>query len=188
MRLRLAHVMELIVGLAMGLAFVRFNGDDGPRGAMSILTYMNDIALDVIAGIAVVAGVSLLLESIRRWGHAGPWGVGRWFWGISATSFVAGGIGQALTMAFDQYLKYNEIQFANFLVDVSFAVAVHGATSDLIGFLLVMLLTALLARPPRGGESDYREWSGRIMGGLLIVWQAVVYIDTILHPDNWVVF
>ena len=185
MRIRLTNIMELVAGLAVGLAFARFDYTDGLVHSEPILMYYNDLLVDVLAGVAAVAGVGLGVEATRSRGRGRPWGVGRWIWALSAISLVVCGAGTAITQSISQYTEYNQIKFGHFLIVVTFRVAVGSSTSNLVAFLVAFLITRMATRWPRDVAADYREWSGRVFGVLLIVWRAVIYVYALMHPDDW---
>lgn len=185
MTMRVGDIMSLVLGLGAGMALVRFDYSFGLVLAEPTLMYCNDLLVDAFAGFAVAAGGGLGVERLRSRGAAKGWGIGRWTLALSAAAFLLGGITTAATQAIHQYTQYGEIRFVDHLLVVTFEIAVESSSGSLVGFLIVFLLTGLLA-PSQGREvADYREWSGRVFGGLLIAWRTVIYVYALLHPDDW---
>ena len=187
MRIRIVNMIELIVALAVGMAFVRFDDPNATWNSTPILMYVNDVIVDFLAGCALVSGIGLVVESIRSRGRGGPWGVGRWAWALSAIGFMVGGGSTAISLPISEYAQNSRL-YMDFTVKVIFATAVSSSTSDFVRFLVIFLLTSRLARLPRDAAPDYREWSGRIFGGFLFIWEAVVYIHGIIDPNYWLIY
>jgi hypothetical protein len=178
MRLKLVNVLELVVGLAVGMALARFTHDLSGTTQYNIFSYLR-LTAAFLAGISLVMGLRLWVEAIRPHEHR-VWGIGRWTWSLSAASIMLHVAWMAVAAPSTIYRREHRIITYNELK--SFVISAAVWPMDVFpGLLIAFLITARIARWPRDSAPDYREWTGLAFAGLLIIHYAASQLAMILQ-------
>lgn len=178
MRLKLVNVLELVVGLAAGMALARFTSDLSGTSQYNVFLYLR-LTAAFLAGISLVMGLRLWVEAIRPHEHR-VWGIGRWTWSLSAASIMLHVARMAVAAPSTIYRREQRIITYNEL-NSSVISAAEWPINVLPGFLIAFLITARIARWPRDPAPDYREWTGLAFASLLIIHFAASQIAMILQ-------
>jgi hypothetical protein len=174
MRLSLANCLELVATLVVGMALSRFYYDMTEYNDQMLSTSKSiDLIGSFLAGISLAGGSGLGIESSRSRNREKAWGIGRWALSLSAMSIVLACIWMAIEAPLFVYrMEHRLITFDKF-ADIVFVSVPVNSLHSVPGFLIAFLMTSRLAHRPRDTAVDYREWSGRTLFTLLVVWEAL---------------
>ena len=169
MRIRIDHTWRVIATLITGAVFAVFIYVYPIKIYNSWLALADDAVVAMLAVAAMAGGSGLGVERIRSRGDGKAWGIGRWFWSLSAMSIVLTG-GRLVVER--PWRRWNlEDKAVKSIIRISFYY-IKNNIHELFFYLLIFFLASLLARFPRDAAPDFREWSGRAFGCLVIVWGA----------------
>jgi hypothetical protein len=177
--MRLSYLLELVACLGAGLGFAIWQQRIIPSSTPTFrfdqrnLDLVSDFIWQVLIGVAVAGLVGLVVESLRRRGPT-TWGFGRWVWSLIGFTLLCE---YALMTAWAWLSGLYAIAVIS-RMDWTFA------SAGPAWLPLVFWITSRLARRPGDPKPDAREWSGRVLGVLvlfvrlgyeLLAWAAHVY-------------
>jgi hypothetical protein len=178
MRLNLANVLDLVAASAVGMALARFTHDLKGGTQYTVFTYLNLVAA-FLAGIALVMGSRLWFEASRHYEHR-AWGIGRWTWSLSVTAIVLHVAWTTIAAPSTIYRREHRVITQHELGSTFVASAVW--PMDVFpGLLIPFLVTARIARWPRDPAPDFREWTGLVFAGLLVIRYAALQLSMIVQ-------
>lgn len=177
MRFRFSRTGEVIATLMAGATYAISIHLIDMRPSDSWITQADEVVVAFLAVASFAEGLALSIESIRTRGQTKVWGIGRWFWTLSGLSMVLAG---ARFIVERPWLKWGlEGEILRLIVRLSFNGASE-AIHRLSLYFLVFFLVSWLAQYPRDSAPDFREWTGRVFGGLVILWEATVAMASVI--------
>ena len=187
-RVRLADLVEWVVAIAVGLAVMRWiAADPFDLELERISGRYRDVVFSILAGVAVVEGLVLSWETVRRRGPA-MWGPGRWVWAATGLFLLISVSLNLIVMATRDESEFVVVEGqANLPGDDSEIVWVF--RSSLSGVIntfcevfpagvMIAGLASAWAGWPRDPHPDPRERAGQFFAAMLvgeaIVWNGLV--------------
>jgi hypothetical protein len=169
-RIRMSDVLEWVVALAVGMAVMRWVYYETGLNTGKLGSEWPELVSPTLAGIAIVEGLALALESATRHGPA-RWGLGRWAWAttglyllVDTSRFVGPRLPLRVTRpgsSFDFQMLGNDIASCwRFAIGRSYRFALPSAA-----------IAFRWATGPIGRSPDAREWSGRLFTVFLPFWE-----------------
>ena len=181
MRIRINHTWQVIATLIAGAVFAVFIFLYPTKMYNSWVALSDDAIVASLAVAAMAGGAGLGVERIRSRGDVKAWGIGRWSWSLSALS-IALAVGRFVIARPWQGRNLGD-EIVEGIIRMAFN-QIQDNIHDLSIHLCVFLLASMLARFPRDAAPDFREWSGRAFGCLVIAWGAAFSLITALSAGS----
>jgi hypothetical protein len=179
--MRLSYVIELVLALAAGLALERASPHDLQRfddfaeypRYIQLGIYLVEFGDPFCAGMILVEGAAVWIEVVRS-RTARTWGFGRLTWSIMFCVVILTSLESIVWNAAREAVWTAGPSSAGTILRQWRAWFTHSA-ADLVSLnsvplaLVALLLTSVAARWPRDPSPDAREWSGRILFGIIVI-------------------
>jgi hypothetical protein len=177
-QVRVSYALELVLVLAAGMACARWavlSHPDWPAyfAKADLGRRFQFVAEPFLVGVSLAGGLGLLVESLRRRSPA-TWGLGRRIWSVAALTSLFSAAGLCATQmgviwrtrpahltakAAVAWVRYSS--FTTFYPSAGWVLA-------------AVLVTSWFSGEPRCGHLDAREWSGRILLGMIVM-EAITF-------------
>ena len=178
MRIRIDYTWRVIATLITGAVFAAFIYLNTIKINHSWIALTDDTVAAFLTVAAMAGGIGLGFERIRSRGDGKAWGIGRWFWSLSALSIVLTGSRLGIEKPWRRWNLGNDV--VKGIITFVFN-ELQSNIHELSVYFLVFFLASRLARFPRDAAPDFREWSGRAFGCLVIVWGAALTLISVLR-------
>jgi hypothetical protein len=177
---RLAFLMELILGTAVGLGVFRdrillhATIDFGfPIESPGWVRWLGTLGESVFEGVGLVVGIGTWVEAARRRAPQ-TWGPGRWVWSVVAASIIPSSAYVLVTGHWADFPQFRGMRLSAYPPIVLHQVRFFATVP---WFLVALAFTRWLARTGRTPATDGRERAGRAYAVLLV---AVAVVVTVL--------
>jgi hypothetical protein len=170
--MKLAYAMELVVVLAIGIAFARWHIGDPVFTAADIPNrlWVKTIAEGFLTGVALIGCLGVWTEFATRRSPQ-PWGPGRWAWSIVGLHVISRFVFSLIDLA---AWSYRSISSGRSISAMTYAYQIRMELCfrflDSVPFMLIALgVTCLVVMRGESSIPDAREWSGRGFATLIVV-------------------
>lgn len=174
--MKLWYLAELIVEIAIGIMFIRIAydalgyGDGEAANVDAVREYLGVFGPVFLSGIGAAGAIGLAVEAMRGRSPR-PLGIGRWVWAIAGL--------YALVIN----LKSVLILYPLTIEALGLVERGREAWGSLGPLLIAFWIAARMARVPRAGSADAREWAGRVLAGAILL-QSVIELASYRWPER----